>query len=215
MLLQAAEAEAAAQEAATAPVDPRTKQRQARLVQQLRDAASAAAAGPPPPLPGLVSDFLYRRWYRCHTQLCHFLPAADAVPRVTHGTLDRALFAARYDAPAQPVILTGFMAAEWPPGWQQHWQLQQLVQQHGQQQFWVSRPSGGKAKMTLAAYADYMLSQRDEEPLYVFDEGFGEAAPQLLQAYCAPSVIGPDFSSLLSESAVRVCQHSAVPVPRC
>jgi hypothetical protein len=91
----------------------------ATRLQQLEQhlAAAVAAAGKPPPaVPGFTSDFLYRRWCRSHACLSGFLPPADQVPRVDQSTLNPLLFLERYDMPAQPVILTGFMDAEWPAG---------------------------------------------------------------------------------------------------
>jgi hypothetical protein len=45
------------------------------------------------------------------------------------------------------------------------------------------------------------MPQADEEPLYVFDAAFGEAAPQLLGAYKVPAVFrDQDYYSVLGES---------------
>jgi hypothetical protein len=49
----------------------------------------------------------------------------------------------------------------------------------------------------FADYASYMVQQTDEEPLYVFDEDFGEAAPGMLQWYKPPSAIGQDLAAVL------------------
>lgn len=91
------------------------------------------------------------------------------------------------------------MDAEWPAGWQQHWQLSNLSATYSTAVFKASRPSGGKTTMRFADYVDYMIRQADEEPLYVFDEEFGEAAPGMLQWYTPPSVITQDLTSVLGE----------------
>ncbi|KAF6245557.1 hypothetical protein COO60DRAFT_32754 [Scenedesmus sp. NREL 46B-D3] len=92
-------------------------------------------------------------------------------------TLNPSLFLERYDMPAQPVILTGYMDDEWPAGWQQHWQLDSLAAAYGSSLLRASKPSGGKAALRLADYAAYMAQQADEEPLYVFD---GDLQPRRL-----------------------------------
>lgn len=51
--------------------------------------------------------------------------------------------------------------------------------------------------MRFRDYVDYMLRQADEEPLYIFDEDFGDAAPGMLQWYAAPRVMDQDFAALL------------------
>ncbi|GIL61055.1 hypothetical protein Vafri_15459 [Volvox africanus] len=47
--------------------------------------------------------------------------------------------------------------------------------------------------MTLPAYVDYMARQADEEPLYVFDATFTEAAPGIRKLYDVPHVFTKDY----------------------
>eukprot|EP00879_Flechtneria_rotunda_P023143 GHRR01024468.1.p1 GENE.GHRR01024468.1~~GHRR01024468.1.p1 ORF type:complete len:316 (+),score=104.76 GHRR01024468.1:277-1224(+) len=198
LLLQAAtQAQHAAQQATMVAV-PTAKQQQ--LVDSLAAAVAAAASGSPSLLPGFTSEFLYRRWYRSNMRLSTFLPPADEIPRVDYGSLNPQSYYNRYDLPAQPVILTGFMSAEWPEGWQQHWQLDQLAELYCDRVFRASRPLGGKTKMRFRDYVDYMLRQADEEPLYIFDEDFADSAPEMLDWYKAPSVIVQDHTSVLAPS---------------
>jgi hypothetical protein len=42
-----------------------------------------------------------------------------------------------------------------------------------------------------------MTRQADEDPLYVFDEDFGEASPGVLGWYTAPSVVQRDLAAAL------------------
>lgn len=69
----------------------------------------------------------------------------------------------------------------------------------GARHFLVSKPGGGHARMALAHYWDYVCRQADEEPLYVFDGGFGETAPELLARYRVPAVFGQDYYRALGE----------------
>eukprot|EP00879_Flechtneria_rotunda_P026685 GHRR01028497.1.p1 GENE.GHRR01028497.1~~GHRR01028497.1.p1 ORF type:complete len:280 (-),score=82.80 GHRR01028497.1:448-1254(-) len=183
---------------------PTAKQQQ--LVDSLAAAVAAAASGSPSLLPGFTSEFLYRRWYRSNMRLSTFLPPADEIPRVDYGSLNPQSYYNRYDLPAQPVILTGFMSAEWPEGWQQHWQLDQLAELYCDRVFRASRPLGGKTKMRFRDYVDYMLRQADEEPLYIFDEDFADSAPEMLDWYKAPSVIVQDHTSVLGELVRPNCK---------
>ena len=96
-------------------------------------------------------------------------------------------------------IVTGFMDAEWPAGWQHHWSVTNLAATYWTASLQASRPSGGKINMKFGEYIDYMGRQTDEEPLYIFDERFGEAVPGLLEWYKPPSVIGEDLTDVLSE----------------
>ncbi|GFR41509.1 hypothetical protein Agub_g2203, partial [Astrephomene gubernaculifera] len=158
-------------------------------------AAVEAAARPLPPLPGLHSPFLYRRWYRCHADLSSFLPppGAPSVARVNATRMSPQQFSQLYDSPCMPVLLEGLMA-DWPAA---SWSLPSLCAAFPSSRFKVSKPHGGRALMTLPAYVDYMARQSDEEPLYVFDAGFVEAAPGMRQLYDVPHVFTTDYLETL------------------
>ncbi|KAG2440826.1 hypothetical protein HXX76_003681 [Chlamydomonas incerta] len=164
--------------------------------------AVAAAARPPAPLPGLASLFLYKRWYRCHVDLRGFLPPPDSatVPRVAAGgaaaggaAMSPAEFRQRFDGPGLPVLLQGLQDG-WPAA---SWTLPALCEAFPAAAFKVTKPHGGRALMTLPAYTDYMARQADEEPLYIFDPDFVEAAPGLRQLYDIPAVFDQDYFGVL------------------
>ncbi|KAG1656500.1 hypothetical protein FOA52_012500 [Chlamydomonas sp. UWO 241] len=106
-------------------------------------------------------------------------------------------FAALFDAQCRPALLRGAIAG-WPVG---EWTFERLVQEHGGVELSVSRPTGGRAPMALRDYVDYMQRQADEEPLYVFDAGFVEAAPKLRTLYDTPALFPEDHFALLGEDA--------------
>ena len=54
-------------------------------------------------------------------------------------------------------------------------------------------------RMPLRRYASYAAAQRDEEPLYVFDEAFGETCPALLHEYARPACAEDDLLATLGE----------------
>ncbi|GIL61186.1 hypothetical protein Vafri_15582 [Volvox africanus] len=68
------------------------------------------------------------------------------------------------------------------------WSLPALSAAFPSSLFKVSKPHGGRALMMLPAYVDYMARQADEEPLYVFDATFAEAAPGIRKLYDVPHV---------------------------
>ncbi|GIL43682.1 hypothetical protein Vafri_1339, partial [Volvox africanus] len=73
------------------------------------------------------------------------------------------------------------------------WSLPALSAAFPSSLFKVSKPHGGRALMTLPAYVDYMARQADEEPLYVFDATFAEAAPGIRKLYDVPHVFTKDY----------------------
>ncbi|KAK9830262.1 hypothetical protein WJX72_010661 [[Myrmecia] bisecta] len=156
--------------------------------------SGAAAQGPVCPLPvaapvGFHSLFLYRRWYRCHLDVRGFWPPQQQVPRVSGADLSLEQFTAEYDQRSSPVMLTGLTQ-----GWKASaWDVQSLVAEYRDVCFQASKPAGGNVPMTLRDYMAYAVAQQDEEPLYVFDKGFGEAAPVMLQAYEVPKVFPEDL----------------------
>eukprot|EP00850_Spirogloea_muscicola_P023336 SM000349S12876 [mRNA] locus=s349:45119:51548:+ [translate_table: standard] len=165
----------------------------------LRLAADKGRPPPPPPGPplrfdGFTSLFLYRRWYRCHVALAGFALDDGAIER--HAGLDAAAFARDFDG-IKPVVLTD-VAAAWPAmrRWSSLGALAAAAPANAA--FKVSQSQGKKVTMELKAYLAYMAQQRDEEPLYIFDEkgdGTGAAgrlpgAARVMEDFL--SLLGPD-----------------------
>ncbi|KXZ56197.1 hypothetical protein GPECTOR_1g170 [Gonium pectorale] len=153
------------------------------------------AGRPLPPLTGLQSAFLYRRWYRCHVDVRGFTPPPDSagVDVVPAGGMSPGEFLERFDRPSMPALLTG-LQDKWPA---HKWTLDALCAAFPTARFKVSKPHGGRALMTMPAYVDYMARQADEEPLYVFDPSFAEAAPGIRDLYEVPHVFDKDYFSVL------------------
>ncbi|KAL0732014.1 hypothetical protein Bca4012_028108 [Brassica carinata] len=63
----------------------------------------------------------------------------------------------------------------------------------------LSQRSPNKISMKLKDYISYMKLQRDEDPLYVFDDRFGEAAPELLKDYSVPYLFQEDWFEILDK----------------
>lgn len=140
---------------------------------------------------GFTSMFLYRRWYRCHVDLQSFAMDDGLLERT--GGLTSELFASLYDG-RMPVMLTDLI-----DGWnaEKKWTLENFSKEYADVALRVTVANGKPVKMRLADYASYVGQHHDEEPLYVFDEEFGEAASDLLQDYSVPPYFEEDLLSVL------------------
>ncbi|KAF0899240.1 hypothetical protein E2562_015901 [Oryza meyeriana var. granulata] len=140
---------------------------------------------------GFNSLHLYRRWYRCFTSLSSFSFDNGHVERKDDLSLDQ--FRSQYDGKC-PVLLTK-LAETWPA--RTKWTVQQLTRDYGEVPFRISQRSPQKIKMKLKDYVSYMELQHDEDPLYIFDDKFGESAPALLEDYSVPHLFHEDFFDIM------------------
>ncbi|XP_062211453.1 lysine-specific demethylase JMJ21 isoform X2 [Phragmites australis] len=140
---------------------------------------------------GFNSFYLYRRWYRCFTTLSSFSFDDGHVERKDDLLLDQ--FRSQYDGKG-PVLLTK-LAETWPA--RTKWTMQQLTKDYGEVPFRISQRSPQKITMKLKDYLSYMELQHDEDPLYIFDDKFGESAPALLEDYSVPHLFQEDFFDIL------------------
>ncbi|XP_078440783.1 putative glycosyltransferase [Wolffia australiana] len=139
---------------------------------------------------GFSSLYLYRRWYRCFTALDGFVNDNGCLERKQTLSAD---FSIDY---SKPVLLTD-LAKTWPA--RKTWTIDQLVQNYSDISFRISQRSSRKITMKLKDYVSYMSWQHDEDPLYIFDEKFGESAPSLLKDYTVPSFFREDYFDVLDE----------------
>ncbi|XP_004237935.2 lysine-specific demethylase JMJ21 [Solanum lycopersicum] len=140
---------------------------------------------------GFNSLFLYRRLYRCHTSLNGFYYDSGNVERAKNLSVDE--FRDKYDG--QKPVLIGGLADTWPA--RTTWTTEGLLKNYGDTAFKLSQRSRHKIRMKLKDYVAYMKVQHDEDPLYIFDEKFGEAAPELLKEYTVPNMFKEDFFDVL------------------
>ncbi|RHY84307.1 hypothetical protein DYB26_008132, partial [Aphanomyces astaci] len=168
---------------------------------------SAAMSRPPArpsialPTNAFTSDFLYRRYCRCHMDISSFTPPSvdPRIPRVSMTTLTPTLFFGQYAR--RPVILTDAISS-WPsftPGSPQQWTIESLVARFGDVVCRVTHNLDVQPpiRMPLADFAAYAAAQHDETPLYVFDQHFGTTMPPLLDDYAIPSVFNEDLLAVL------------------
>ncbi|KAK4274126.1 hypothetical protein QN277_017404 [Acacia crassicarpa] len=142
---------------------------------------------------GFNSLYLYRRLYRCHAKLDAFYVDNGNVERRKDISLED--FHAEYDG-KKPVMLTG-LADAWPA--RHKWTTDQLLTNCGDVAFKISHRSSRKILMKFKDYVSYMKLQQDEDPLYIFDEKFGDIAPSLLKDYCVPHLFQEDYFDILNE----------------
>jgi len=140
---------------------------------------------------GFNSLFLYKRMYRCYTRLDGFYRDNSDVERKSNICLEE--FQNQYDV-KQPVLLTG-LADTWPA--KEMWTTSELLKKYGDTAFKISQRSPRKITMKFKDYVSYMENQHDEDPLYIFDDKFGEAAPDLLRDYDVPHLFREDFFDVL------------------
>ncbi|GMJ02494.1 hypothetical protein like AT1G78280 [Hibiscus trionum] len=140
---------------------------------------------------GFSSFFLYKRLYRCHTTLDGFAFDDGNVERQNGLSMDQ--FDQEYDA-KKPVLLAG-LAECWPA--RNNWTIDKLLLKYGDTVFKISKRTPGKISMKFKDYVSYVKEQHDEDPLYIFDEKFGESAPGLLEDYNVPQMFQEDFFDVL------------------
>lgn len=149
------------------------------------------------------SDVLYAPWHCGTAAIPPRWSRFENVPRVAASGLSVEEFAARFEAPGQPVILTG-LASGWPAA--AKWTEAALRDRFGER---CGFHVGGRASprctghtlacpkqrsqearvhetralhacsrhtMSLPAFFDYCASNADEQPLYLFDKRFAETS---------------------------------------
>ncbi|XP_062101378.1 lysine-specific demethylase JMJ21-like [Humulus lupulus] len=140
---------------------------------------------------GFNSWFLHKRLYRCYTTLAGFDFDKGNVDRKENPSLEE--FYSDYDG-KKPILLNG-LADTWPA--KHTWTTDQLLMSYGDTSFKISQRSSSKTSMKFKDYVSYMKLQHDEDPLYIFDDKFGEVAPGLLKDYNVPHLFEEDFFDIL------------------
>ncbi|CAN0889949.1 Lysine-specific demethylase JMJ21 [Linum grandiflorum] len=140
---------------------------------------------------GFSSLYLYRRLYRCNTTLDSFTFDGGNVERKKEISLEE--FQHQYDG-KKPVLLGG-LADSWPA--RNSWTIDQLMMKYGDKAFRISQRSAHKLSMELKDYLAYVNLQHDEDPLYIFDDKFGETVPSLLKDYDVPHLFQEDYFDVL------------------
>ncbi|KAJ3113907.1 hypothetical protein HDU96_002784 [Phlyctochytrium bullatum] len=166
-----------------------------------------------PITPPFFSDFLYRKAERGNMKLASFLPdfASGTCLRGPTISDDRSAkgvaeaFRKRFDSTSTPVLVKGGFDFDG-----EAWGMEKMVERFGDVRFsigteepsylrWGMASDPLLVSMTFKDYVEYMKTQRDESPLYIFDGDFGEKAPALLDAYKIPRFFEEDYLSVLGD----------------
>jgi hypothetical protein len=144
----------------------------------------------------LFSDVLYRPFYCAFTPLNQFaanIPSQNLIPRIQDLTPDE--FSGQWSD--QPFILTS-PVKEWPI--YSKWRTESLLEKYGDINFRAEA-----VDWPLKTYTSYMLNNRDESPLYLFDRSFVDKMELKTgkdvdgAAYWPPNCFGEDLFAVLGE----------------
>ncbi|CAO3563016.1 unnamed protein product [Mortierella alpina] len=159
------------------------------------------------------SEFLHHQWLRSNTSFAHFYPPPPApptpavgenrpvnpvIPVENYDDLDQETFYRRYGFPNRPVMIQKSGVESWP-AWEQ-WTLEALVAKHGDTPFRISNIDSDNEPSFRLCFKDflhYLLYNKDQDPLYLFDPYFADAVPEMELAYEVPKYFSFDFFSLL------------------
>ncbi|CAI5517270.1 unnamed protein product [Closterium sp. Naga37s-1] len=145
---------------------------------------------PPLKVPDFYSDYFFQSWLCTSLALPPAWTTHDNIPRVAATSLSPADFAARFERPGRPVIITGAIN-HWPA--LSRWQDRAyLCGAAGDSAF-----ACGPVELSLDQYWRYADGVQEERPLYVFDPRFGEKAPALLGDYEVPEYFREDLFQVL------------------
>ncbi|KAF9951390.1 hypothetical protein BGZ72_007097 [Mortierella alpina] len=156
------------------------------------------------PVIQVSSEFLHHQWLRSNTSFAHFYPPPPApptpaigdnrpvnpiIPIENYDELDEETFYRRYGYPNRPVMIQNSGVESWP-AWEQ-WTLEALVAKHGDTPFRISNIDSDNEPSFRLCFKDflhYVLYNKDQDPLYLFDPYFADAVPKYFKF---------DFFSLL------------------
>jgi len=148
------------------------------------------------------SPYLYRKWYRRYVDLGPWSELKEQrIDRRSAKELTLQQFIEEYDCKHKPVIITDAID-HWPA--RTEWTVEKLLQRFEHHKFKTDEVDYfGKAKlyMVLSDYIAYAKQQHDEDPIYLFDDKFGEReeAKKLLEDYEIPIYFKEDYFESLAE----------------
>ncbi|CAJ0937549.1 unnamed protein product, partial [Mesorhabditis belari] len=113
-------------------------------------------------------------------------PITDTIIRLNGSEICLEEFRENYEKPRIPVIITGLTS-----NWAAHekWTPERLLKKYRNQKFKCGEDDDGySVKIKMKYYYDYMRTNDDDSPLYVFDSSFGERhkTKKLLEDYEIP-----------------------------
>ncbi|KAF9936351.1 hypothetical protein BGZ67_002412 [Mortierella alpina] len=147
-----------------------------------------------PGIQDVSSEFLHHQWLRSNTSFAHFYPPPPApptpaigenrpvnpvIPVENYDDLDQETFYRRYGYPNRPVMIQNSGVESWS-AWEQ-WTLEALAAKHGDTPFRISNIDSDNEPSFRLCFKDflhYLLYNKDQDPLYLFDPYFADAVPK-------------------------------------
>lgn len=158
---------------------------------------------------GFSSDFLYRRWYRCHMQLgdAYMLPTEQQDPtvrRLQKIDIDQLTFRDFYEQYSRAPFIIRNAIGKWKASTE--WTMEKLAARFpGDVKHRITHnldviSNSPTMEMSFEDYLQYVSNQHDETPLYIFDARFGEKMPAMLDDYDVVDlkVFKEDFLSVMA-----------------
>ncbi|KAM9999759.1 hypothetical protein ACTFIZ_008230 [Dictyostelium cf. discoideum] len=142
--------------------------------------------------PDFYSHEVYTRWLRRHMKVKDYGIDFGHVKHIESNELTVEEFQRDYEIPSIPVIFKNAQKGT-PMMEKNEWSEERLIERCGDVVFKISHQDNKRIPMTFKDYCQYMKTQTDEEPLYVFDQAFGEKVPSLLDDYNIPKFFPEDL----------------------
>lgn len=126
-------------------------------------------------------------------------PCAGVVPREEHLSLSLEQFWETYERKGLPCIISGTPKAEaWPAC--EKWEWASFFKRYAHAHFKVGKDDAGSAvRLRVDHFEQYMKVQRDDSPIYLFDNHFKAEKKELLQDYKVPSFFPDDYMGLVQD----------------
>lgn len=139
------------------------------------------------------SDVLFLKWRCLHTPIHEDWLRHDDVPCIDARNVSVHEFRQSFEDPSLPVVIRG-LVDKWPAF--QNWTRQGLQKRCEDVKF-----NAGGYQFGLNDYWQYCdaIEGHDDQPLYVFDQHFGEKAPKLVSDYDVPKYFAQDMFGVLGE----------------
>ncbi|KAI9597588.1 hypothetical protein BDF19DRAFT_433852 [Syncephalis fuscata] len=143
-------------------------------------------------IPAVRSWYLYESWRLAHLSLDHLMtleiPEHLTLDLLHASILSNKRFQRDFNATCTPALING-LALDWP-AYKGAWSIDQLVEKWGDVAFRVSIEQVGprpdrisRFHLSIHDYVHYCRHQQDASPIYIFDAGFGERTPRMLEDY--------------------------------